>query len=165
MSRNTRVFACTPQDVFDILTDGWSYATWVVGAARIREVDEEWPAAGSRIHHSVGVWPLLINDDTVVEEVDAPRVLQLRVKAWPTGEGRVRITCTPRGEGQTEVVMEEEAVSGPATLIPRAVQDAMLRPRNNEALRRLAYLAESRARSHHNDDGRGSVARTRDQGQ
>ena len=40
MSRNTRMMSCTPQDVFDVLSDGWSYATWVVGAARIRDVDE-----------------------------------------------------------------------------------------------------------------------------
>ena len=46
--------------------------TWAVGAARIREVDEDWPAVGARIHHSVGAWPVLISDTTVVEEVDAP---------------------------------------------------------------------------------------------
>ena len=92
MSTTTRVMHCTPEDVFDVLTDGWSYATWVVGAARIREVDEDWPAVGARIHHSVGAWPVLISDTTVVEEVDAPHRLQLRVKAWPTGEGRVILT-------------------------------------------------------------------------
>ncbi len=165
MSRTTRVLACSPQDVFDILIDGWSYATWVVGAARIREVDESWPAVGSRIYHSVGMWPVLISDNTEVEEVDTPRTLQLRVKAWPTGEGRVRITCTQREDGRTEVVMEEQAVSGPATFIPRKVQDALLHPRNTESLRRLAYLAESRARAGDNDRGRGSVAKTREQGQ
>ena len=51
MSETTRMFNCTPQAVFDVLTDGWTYATWVVGAARIRAVDEnfratifEWPS-------------------------------------------------------------------------------------------------------------------------
>lgn len=150
MSRTTRVMNCTPEDVFAVLEDGWSYGMWVVGAARIRDVDAAWPQKGSRIHHSVGAWPLLLSDNTEVEEVDAPHRLQLRVKAWPTGEGRVIVTCTPTGEvgRETEVVIEERAVSGPAKLVPAAVQDMMLHHRNIEALRRLAYLAENRARSH-----------------
>jgi hypothetical protein len=82
-----------------------------------------------------------------VERVEASRLLQLKVKAWPTGEGRVVLTCTPTTDGETEVVMEEQAVSGPAKLIPTAAQDFMLHHRNVEALRRLAYLAENRARS------------------
>lgn len=144
MSRNTRIMDCSPQDVFDVLTDGWTYATWVVGAARIRFVDKDFPAVGAKVHHSVGLWPLLISDDTEVEQVDVPHEFQLRVKAWPTGEGRVRFTCIPRGE-QTEVVVEETAISGPAALIPAPIEDVLLRVRNNETLRRLAYLAENRA--------------------
>lgn len=160
MSRNSRMMNCSCQDVFDVLTDGWSYATWVVGAARIRSVDAEFPASGSKVHHSVGLWPLLISDHTEVEELDEPQVLQLRVKAWPTGEGRVRITCTQHGS-QTQVVIEESSVSGPAVLIPPPVEELVLRLRNVETLRRLTYLAESRARRNKNTDGSGAVARTR----
>lgn len=144
MSRNTLVMNCSPQDVFDVLSDGWSYATWVVGASRIRAVEKNFPAVGSRVHHSVGVWPLLIDDDTEVEAVAEPSMIQLRVKAWPTGEGRVTITCHAQGD-QTEVVMEETAVSGPAKLIPAPAEEAMLKVRNAETLRRLSYLAESRS--------------------
>jgi hypothetical protein len=54
--------------------------------------------------------------------------------------------CRALDDGGTEVVMEEQAVSGPATLMPKAVQDPLLHARNVEALRRLAYLAEHRAR-------------------
>lgn len=147
MSRTTRVMDCSPEDVFAVLEDGWSYGMWVVGAARIRDVDEAWPQVGSRIHHSVGAWPLLISDNTEVEKVDKPHMLQLRVKAWPTGEGRVAITMQPAGDGRTEVVIEEQAVNGPATLIPKPAQDFMLHHRNVEALRRLGYLAEHHARS------------------
>ena len=147
MSRTTRVMDCTPEDVFAVLEDGWSYGMWVVGAARIRDVDAEWPEVGSRIHHSVGAWPVLLSDSTEVEQVDRPRMLQLRVKAWPTGEGRVILTMQPADGGGTEVVMEESAVSGPATLIPKPAEDFLLHHRNVEALRRLGYLAEHRARS------------------
>ena len=37
-----------------MLSDGWSYATWVVGAARIRDVDDGWPTVGTKIHHPSG---------------------------------------------------------------------------------------------------------------
>lgn len=164
MSRTTRVMNCSSQDVFDVLTDGWSYATWVVGAARIRAVDKDFPAAGSKVHHSVGVWPVLLSDETEVEEVDVPHEILLKVRAWPTGEGRVRITCIPQGNA-TEVVMEEWAASGPAALVPDLAQDAMLKFRNAEALQRLKYLAESRARQTQNKGDSGAAAKTRHQGQ
>lgn len=147
MSRTCRTFQCTPDDVFDVLADGWSYATWVVGAARIRDVDPGWPEVGTRIHHSVGLWPMLLDDTTTVEAIQRPHHLVLTVRAWPTGAGRVRITCESFG-AETEVTMEEEATSGPARLLVPPVQDALLHWRNGEALRRLAYLAEHRARSH-----------------
>jgi uncharacterized protein YndB with AHSA1/START domain len=146
MTEISRMFNCTPQAVFDILTDGWTYATWVVGAARIRSVDEGFPAVGSKIHHSVGAWPFLINDETEIEECEPPRLLQLRVAAWPAGAGRVRIVCDEEGD-QTRVTMFEESISGPAKLIPPPVEALSLRLRNEETLKRLGYLAESGARS------------------
>ena len=161
MSKNSRVFHCAPDDVFDILEDGWSYATWVVGAARIREVEEAWPEPGSRIHHSVGAWPLLISDTTSVERIDRPHELLLTVRAWPAGEGRVRVVCEPHEKG-TLVTMEEDASSGPAQLLLKPLRDLMLAWRNEEALRRLAFLAESRARKADDTTGDGSVAKVRE---
>ena len=146
MSRTTRVMTCSPQAVFDVLSDGWTYATWVVGAARIRDVEKDFPAAGSSIHHSVGAWPVLLSDSTSVEQADPPREITLRVRAWPAGEGLVHIMLKPAGLG-TEVTMEEQAVRGPATLLPKPLQDVILHARNVESLARLAYLAESGARS------------------
>lgn len=146
MSETTRMMKCTPEAVFDVLSDGWTYATWVVGAARIREVEAGFPAPGTKIHHSVGAWPLMISDETEVEKFDAPHEMQLRVAAWPAGEGRVHIRCEPEGEN-TRVVMFEEAISGPAKFIPKPIESTILRLRNLEALKRLAYLAESGARS------------------
>lgn len=143
MSTTTRLFRCTPDAVFDVLADGWSYATWVVGAARIRAVDEDWPEPGSLIHHSVGVWPLMISDTTSVVEWQPPHHVTLTVRAWPAGQGQVRLTCTPEG-GQTRVTMEEDATSGPAKLMPKPLRDPILDLRNREALRRLAHLAEGR---------------------
>ena len=45
------------------------------------------------------------------------------------------------GEGCV-VRIQEHAVAGPATLIPRPIADALLHWRNAETLHRLAYLAE-----------------------
>lgn len=161
MSSTSRVFQCSPDDVFDVLEDGWSYATWVVGAARIRDVDLSWPDPGSRIHHSVGVWPVLLSDTTSIESLDRPHELVLTVRAWPAGEGTVRITCEPQGDG-TLVTIHEDASSGPALLLLKPLRDLMLTWRNVEALRRLAYLAESRARRNDDTEGKGSVAKVRE---
>ena len=57
---------CSPEQVFAVLCDGWTYPVWVVGASRMRSVDEGWPTPGTKLHHSFGTWPLLIDDTTEV---------------------------------------------------------------------------------------------------
>ena len=83
MSTNERTIEATPERVWDVLADGWLYPLWVVGAARMRRVDPGWPEVGTRIHHSVGLWPLLINDHTEVLEMRRGEFLRLRARAWP----------------------------------------------------------------------------------
>lgn len=141
MSTTTRIIHGTPDAVFDVLADGWSYSSWVVGASKVRDVTEGWPAEDTHIHHSVGAWPLLIDDTTTVRSSERPSTLELTVRAWPSGEGVVRITCRAVGP-DTEVTMEEDATKGPALLVPRPVRDVVLDRRNREALRRLAVLVE-----------------------
>ena len=145
MSTTTRVIHGSPDAVFDVLADGWSYSQWVVGASRVRDVSDGWPSEGTELHHSVGVWPLLVDDTTWVRRSERPALLELTVRAWPSGEGVVRITLQPRG-ADTEVTMQEDATKGPAVLVPRVVRDLALDRRNRESLRRLAILVE-RARS------------------
>ena len=101
---------------------------------------------GSEIHHSVGAWPLLIDDVTTVRRCERPSLLELTVRAWPTGEGVVRITCEPDGDG-TLVTMEEDATRGIAALVPKPVRDLALDLRNREALDRLALLVEKARQS------------------
>ncbi|MDY0909390.1 SRPBCC family protein [Microbacterium sp. CFBP9034] len=144
MSRNVRVLRCTPEDVFQVLGDGWLYPSWVVGASRMREVDEAWPAAGSKLHHSFGVWPVLIDDKTIVEECEPPRRMVMRARGWPIGEARVTIDVKPRAEGCV-VRIQEEAIAGPGKMLPEQLIDIPLHWRNNETLHRLAYLAEGMA--------------------
>ncbi|WP_086827045.1 SRPBCC family protein [Allokutzneria sp. NRRL B-24872] len=135
----------SPKQVFDVLADGWSYAGWVVGASHIRDVDEGWPAEGTRIHHSVGPWPLQVEDVTRVARVVRGELIELEARMWPVGAAKIRITLTPAGPEATDVVMEEEITQGPAKVIPAAAQALVLKPRNAEALRRLGDIARGRA--------------------
>jgi hypothetical protein len=76
--------------IFAVLADGWLYPLWVVGASHMRDVDSGWPAVGTRIHHSVGPWPLNVRDMTRVVAVKPGRMLELDARVWPTGTARVR---------------------------------------------------------------------------
>lgn len=135
-----------PDDVWRVLADGWLYPTWVVGASRMRQVDKGWPAVGTRLHHSVGAWPALINDTTSVTAVEPGRELRLRGRAWPFGEVDIRLRLEPLAEGGCTIRMDEDVVSGPSRVLPQPARVALIAPRNVEALRRLVYLAEGRSR-------------------
>jgi hypothetical protein len=128
------------KDAFAVLADGWLYALWVVGASHIRAVDDDWPAVGSHIHHSVGPWPFTLNDSTKVLAADPPHFLELEARLWPAGAAWIRLTITEVEPYSTVVKMAERANSGPARLLPGLLQDSLLLPRNRESLSRLADL-------------------------
>jgi hypothetical protein len=142
-SHRDRLLEATPDAVWGVLADGWLYPVWVVGASRMREVDDAWPAAGARLHHSVGAWPLLVNDETEVVESVPGSLLVLRARVRPWGEATVRISVDPVGAG-SQVTIEEDVISGPGSWLPGVVRRPPLDWRNSETLRRLAYLAERR---------------------
>ena len=81
MTEVTRLVDAPPAEVFATLADGWTYPLWVVGAAHMRAVDPAFPAVGSKLHHSVGLWPLLIEDTTEVVEMDPDRRLVSHAEA------------------------------------------------------------------------------------
>ena len=143
MSKNVREMNCSPEAVFDVLADGWVFPTWVVGASRMRAVDDTWPALGSKLHHSFGVWPAMINDETTVLEYDPPRRMVVQPAGWPVGEARVTLEVKPRARGCV-VRITETAVKGPGSWIPSLLIDPALHIRNVETLRRLAFIAEGR---------------------
>lgn len=143
MSTNTRRIACSPEKLFEVLADGWLFPVWVVGASRMREVDDAWPAVGSRLHHSFGVWPMLIDDQTTVLEWDPPRRMAIRPAGWPIGEALVTLDVRPHRDGCV-VRIREKAVKGPGALVPGPLLDVPLHLRNVETLRRLAFIAEGK---------------------
>ncbi len=131
--------------VWDVLSDGWLYASWVVGASRVRDVGPGWPAQGSRIRHSFGVWPAVINDDTVILAVDEQEML-LRARGRPAGEAEVRLVIRPDTAERSTVSIVEDVTAGPGRLVPQIVRQWVIAPRNVEALRRLSLIAEGRHR-------------------
>lgn len=143
MSVAQRRFRCGSAAVFRVLADGWLYPSWVVGASRMRDVDESWPEPPARLRHSVGAWPLLIDDSTSCVVWEPPKRMVFQARGWPIGEARVEIEAVPHGDGCL-VRMREEAVRGPGRLVPQFIADPLFVWRNREALRRLAFLAEGR---------------------
>lgn len=143
MSTNRRTLDASPTQVWEVLSDGWLYPLFVVGASRMREVDDHWPELGAQLHHSVGVWPGLVDDTTEVRRCEPGSLLELRARAWPAGEAHVTIRLESSGF-ETEVSITEDAVSGPGRLVPKPLREVQLAWRNAETLRRLAYLAEGR---------------------
>ncbi|MBC7308409.1 MAG: SRPBCC family protein [Actinomycetales bacterium] len=141
-------FAAAPAEaVWEVLSDGWLYASWVVGASRVRDVDPRWPSPGARLYHSVGLWPALLSDFTEVEASLEPHRLVLIAHAKVIGSARVEITIEPDGPEACTVTMAEDATSGLGKLVPMPARQAMILPRNREALRRLVLLAEGRYRA------------------
>jgi hypothetical protein len=140
-----RETSATPEQVWAVMADGWTYSQWVVGNGRMRAVDADWPAPGSKIHHTIGIWPLSINDETEVEACIPGKELVLRAKVRPFGGARItlRLSASPTG---CRIEMSEVPVGAPLTLLPRRLALAAVWPRNRECTWRLAAHAERRTR-------------------
>ncbi len=139
-----RDIAATRQQVWNVVADGWTYSQWVVGNTRMRAVDPSWPAPGATIHHTIGIWPVVLNDETQVESSTPPEELVLLAKSRPFGAARITLRLRDTEEGCC-VEMVEVPVGGPLNLVPRRLALAAAYPRNRECLMRLAALAERRA--------------------
>ncbi|MEG8034665.1 SRPBCC family protein [Sphingomonas sp. LR61] len=144
MAKNVRILHCAPEDVFDVLGDGWLYTTWVVGASRMRKQEAGWPQVGTHLHHSFGAWPLVIDDVTTSLVWDPPHRMVIQPKGWPIGEARVELTVEPHRKG-CKVTIVENAVAGPGGWVPDFLMQPLIWVRNHETLRRLGWVAVGRA--------------------
>jgi hypothetical protein len=70
---------------------GWTYSSWVVGNSRTRAVSKNWPSPRTRILHSIGTWPVVINDETVVETCVPNEELVLFARVRPATEAVVTL--------------------------------------------------------------------------
>ena len=138
-----RDIAATRQQVWSVIADGWTYSQGVVGNTRMRAVDPRWPAPGALIHHTIGIWPVVLDDETEVESSTPPEELVLLAKGRPFGGARITLRLSDSGAG-CRVEMAEVPVGGPLNWVPRRLALAAAYPRNRECLARLAALAERR---------------------
>ncbi|KWV30087.1 polyketide cyclase [Micromonospora rifamycinica] len=136
-----KVIDAPPQQVFDVLADGWTYSDWVVGTVHVRDVDAQWPRVGTRLHHRAGPWPFSLEDASTVLVCEPPHRLVLRAGLWPAGEAIVVFTLTPEGDGATRVRIGEDFAAGPLRWFRTRLNDLVLHQRNRETLRRLADIA------------------------
>ncbi len=130
--------------IWDVLADPAGYGYWVVGSKAIRDAEPEWPAPGSRFHHTIGFGPLTISDHTVALEAERPHHFKLRAKGRPAGTATVKLEMIPK-DGGTLVRMSEnpDGVFAPLALFPPL--RLVTRGRNAESLMRLEELALRRA--------------------
>ena len=140
-----RTVQASPERVFAVLADGWTYSDWVVGTVHIRDVDEHWPQVGAELHHKAGPWPLSLQDSSTVLAMVPDRLLKLRAGLWPLGSAVVEIVLDPVADGGTRITMKEDFEAGPLLFVRNKLNDLVLHRRNVETLRRLAFLAERRA--------------------
>lgn len=139
----SRETTASREEVWNILANGWTYSQWVVGNTRMRAVDPAWPAPGSKIHHTIGIWPIALNDETVVESCTPQEDLVLLAKGRPFGAARITLRLYDTLTG-SRIEMAEVPVGGPLNWVPRRLALAAAYPRNRECTRRLVVLAERR---------------------
>lgn len=142
-AENELFMEASAESIFEVLLDARAYPEWIVGCKEIREVEESWPAPGSRFHHRVGVGPLTVDDSTKLVSADPPHQLVLEAQVGPVGAAMVVFDISPEKNG-SQVKITEQPVSGPAAALESPVQDNVLGFRNVETLRRLGDLVAKR---------------------
>jgi uncharacterized protein YndB with AHSA1/START domain len=135
--------AAPAAEVWDALVDVRTYPRWLIGARRIRRVDDGWPAPGTAFHHEVGLGgPLTIRDRTRSEAVDEGRRLELDVRARPLLQANVTFELRSTPEG-TEVTLEEHPTGWYRLLAPLLAP--LVLARNRASLEKLDERVTERA--------------------
>jgi uncharacterized protein YndB with AHSA1/START domain len=142
MAVNEIAVAAPPRAVWDVLADPQAYAEWVVGTKRVRGADDGFPAAGTRLYHTVGAGPLTLSDTTTVIEAEPPKRLVFDARMGPLGSARVVITLRETESG-TAVALGEQGRRGASRVLWPA-GELVLRGRNRWSLDRLKEIVERR---------------------
>ena len=132
-----------PGRVWDMLSDGWLYPVWVVGATHMRDVDDHWPRVGARVAPSGRcVADLAVRHDRsdrggtgAPAPAARPRLAGRR--------GTHRAAVEPH-TGGSMVRMSEAPARGPALTLDNPLQRKLLVARNRESLSRLAAIVGNR---------------------
>lgn len=135
-----------PSEAFAVLENPVSFRQLVAGARKVRRFDSRWPEVGTRLHHTVGVPPLLLRDHTEVVAHEAPHLLVLDALIRPFGRLRVEFGFAPSPEG-TLMTVTEWPEDGPLSWpLVRILTLVGLHLRNREICRRFKKLAARRSR-------------------
>ena len=143
MARAEVDVAAPPERVFEVLLDPRYYGHWVVGAREIRGWDDDWPAIGSRFHHTQGKPPFTIEDHSILEDMEFPHMFVLLAKARPAGTFRVTLRMSPNATG-THITMIEEPGDRLTRMIVNPATRVVMKGRNKVSLERLKDIAEGR---------------------
>jgi uncharacterized protein YndB with AHSA1/START domain len=144
LSKNEISIDAPRERVFAVLADATTYADWVVGAVEVRAADESWPDEGSKLHHTQGIGPVVIKDETRVLESEPPSHLVLLAELEPLGKMQVTLDLYEEPDGTTRVRMLESPAAGILAATRNPLSDWLLAGRNVVSLRRLKRLAEAR---------------------
>lgn len=147
MSRNRIELPASPEQVFGVLIDPYSFPKWVVGAKRIRGIDPDWPRPGSAFHHTSGAGgELTVKDKTEMVTMNPPMSLVLQAYLRPLGIVRIRMLLE-RGatEGTTLFTIQEAPAPGTKMTRVKKLLDPALYLRNKKSLQCLEKLIRETA--------------------
>jgi len=133
-----------PDVVWALLEDGHSYADWVVGTRQVHEVDDTWPAVGSRLRFTAGFGPFTVEDITTVRRIEPKRSLELEAHAGWLGSARICFDVRSWGE-HTLVIIDEHPLSGLGARWHNAVLEVLFRFRNRRMLENLDHAVKNRS--------------------
>jgi uncharacterized protein YndB with AHSA1/START domain len=144
VATNHRFMLVSPETVWEVLADPDGYRYWVVGSKAIRDADPDFPAPGTRFHHTIGSGPFTLRDHTEVLDSEPARLLRLRALGRPLGTATVTLELTPE-DGGTSVRMSENPDGPFALLALNPLVHVTTKLRNAESLMRLEELALRRS--------------------
>lgn len=139
LTSHARITSASPDQVWQVLSNGWLFTRWAIGATPVCGVDDDWPNVGSRLHHAIGRGRLAIRTQTQVLASTPAQRLQLRTEGWPCGSSELVVTLEPAWPG-TNLQVDELVVTPDYGLGP-TVHNVLLQWRITQASRGLDLLA------------------------
>lgn len=141
MASNERIIGAPIDSVWAALINPHTYPEWLLGADKILDLDDHWPAVGARFHHRVGFGPIKIDDTTSIIAINPPSQLVLEVRATPLVKAVVTFSLQPQGS-MTKVQLIEEPAHRIIGNLVRPVMDPMTHMRNKASLSDFAHMLE-----------------------
>ncbi|MGA4880872.1 SRPBCC family protein [Streptomyces lydicamycinicus] len=131
----------SPEELWAVLADRSRYQDWVVGTARSRPKDGNWPEVGATLEYTVRLGPWEAVGHTVVRHSDPPRTLELEVDSGRLGTARIALEVRPWG-ADSLVIVDEHPLAGPGGRLHNGALDVLLQLRHRSMLSRLAAVVE-----------------------